>query len=155
MTLHQVFSAERAFGIRSTGPCRTSWARVSHSARPPRHDSLTHKTYSAMIPSKAAESPRPSWVRDKRTSSGTIYARHREQEGLRELNDIRSLPIMREVKEMNLDQRPNSYEGKNCFQWAFVAKKVMAERDLLRLTMHELEAKLDLYVSQAQEANRR
>jgi hypothetical protein len=53
---------------------------------------------------------------------------------------------MREVKEMNLNQSPNSYEGKDCFQWAFVAKKVMAERDLLRLTVHELEAKLDLYV---------
>lgn len=62
---------------------------------------------------------------------------------------------MREVKEMNLDQSPNSYKGKNCLQWAFVAKKVMAERDLLRLTVHELETKLDLYVSQAQEANRR
>jgi hypothetical protein len=60
-----------------------------------------------------------------------------------------------EVREMNLSQRPNSYKGKGCLQWAFVAKKVMAERDLLRLTVHELEAKLDLYVSQAQEANRR
>ena len=60
----------------------------------------------------------------------------------------------REVRGMNPSQRPNSYKGKDCFQWAFVAKKVMAERDLLRLTVQELEAKLDLYVSQAQEAIR-
>ena len=60
-----------------------------------------------------------------------------------------------EVREMNISQRPISYKGKDCLQWTFVANKVMAERDLLILTVHQLEAKLDLYVSQAQEANQR
>ena len=46
---------------------------------------------------------------------------------------------------MSASLRKNSYENKDCLQWAFVAKKVIAERDLLRLKVHQLEAELERY----------
>jgi hypothetical protein len=66
----------------------------------------------------------------------------------------RPYPERGQSNEVKL-HRPNFYDDEDCLHWTFVAKKAMAERDLLRVTVRELEGKLGSYVSQAQEANRR
>jgi hypothetical protein len=52
-------------------------------------------------------------------------------------------------------QRNNSHESKNSFQWEFVARKVMSERDLLRRKVIQLEAELQIVRSVSPESNMR